>query len=176
MWRIFFFFMGVPMMIMSLFEAIDVLPYAVEYDVLVDGKSIEMTIDQKAELKEKIETLFGNCHTMPAFGVVTPEMYEEQINEGTFVSIKFDKEYKLNDLPFDELVFRVCKDCHGFNLIRGQKGIYNGRCVFLSVVDGTMDELYDYLSTFASSKVEASQEEQTVEAPQIEQKEEKISD
>ncbi len=183
MWRILFFFMGVPMMIMSLFEAVDVLPYSANYDVMVDGKTIEMTIDQKEELKTKVEELFANCHTMPAFGVVTPEIFQEQTKNGIYVSIKFDQTYMLNELPFDELVFGVGKDFYGFNLMRGNKGVFDGRCVYLSVIDGNMDELYNYLSSMVSpieapSEGESVTEEMTKseEVFKTENMEEKISD
>ena len=170
-------------MIMSLFEAVDVLPYAVNYDVMVDGKTIEMTIDQKEELEKKVESLFANCHTMPAFGVVTPEIFEEQTKDGVFVSIKFDDVYSINELPFDELVFCVEKDSYGFNLFRGMNGVFQGRCIYLSIVDGNMNDLYDYLSTMAPSvetlSVEESVTEETAEHEEVsgtENIEEKISD
>lgn len=177
MWRMLFFFMGVPMMIMSLFEAIDVLPYATDFNVLVDGKQIEMTVEQKTDLKGQVEKLFENCHTMPAFGVVTPKIYEEQIKDGIFVSIKFDQTYMLNELPFDELVFGVGKDFYGFNLMRGNKGVFDGRCVYMSVVDGNMDELYNSLSALTSGEEESNEIEQgEIVTKGEEGEEEKISD
>ena len=183
MWRILFFFMGVPMMIMSLFEAVDVLPYASSYDVMVDGKTIEMTVDQQEELKNKVESLFANCHTMPAFGVVTPEIFEEQTKDGIFISIKFNQVYSVNELPFNELVFRVEKDSYGFNLFRGMNGVFQGRCIYLSIVDGNMNDLYDYLSSIVPStevpKVEENVTEKKQEGEEVletENIEEKISD
>ena len=165
MWRIFFFFMGVPMMIMSLFEAIDVLPLVQNFDVTLDGQAVELSVEQEQQLKRQVENLFSNCRTMPAFAVVTPEMFEEQTKDGIYVSLKFDQEYKLNDLPFDELVFEVKKDCYGFNLLRGNKGVFNGRCVYLAIDDGTMDDLYDFLAgvTSKQNSVESSVQESTQE-------------
>jgi len=179
MLRMLFFFMGVPLMIMSFFETIDVMPYASDYTVMVDGKQIELTIDQKADLREKVESLFGNCHTMPAFGVVTPKIYEEQTKDGIYVSIKFDQTFCVNELPFDELVFNVNKDFMGFNLIRGNKGVYQGRCIYMSVVDGNMDDLYNFITGISGKpeiETQPSQEENVQEEKvQTENETEKIS-
>ena len=174
MLKMLFIFMGVPLMIMSFFETIDVLPYATDFNVMVGGKEIEISMEQKADLQEEIEKLFGNCHTMPAFGVVTPEIYQEQIKEGYYISIKFDQTYCVNELPFDELVFEVQKDFSGFNLLRGNKGVFQGRCIYMSIVDGNMDELFNLVKDIAGEgKVEI---EQPSESPVEAVKEEKISD
>ena len=149
MLKMLFFFMGVPLMIMSFFETIDVLPYATDFNVMVGGKEIEISMEQKADL-------------------------QEQIKEGYYISIKFDQTYCVNELPFDELVFEVQKDFSGFNLLRGNKGVFQGRCIYMSIVDGNMDELFNLVKDIAGEvKVEI---EQPSESPVEAVKEEKISD
>lgn len=152
MMRILFFFMGVPMMIMSFFEAIDVLPLVTNYNLFVNGNVVELTETEMQGLQEQVQKMFEGSHTMPAFGVVTNDIYQEDIKSGYFISMKFDCPIQINDLPFDELVFRVEKDFHGFNLMRGMNGIFQGRCIYIDLQERTMEELYDYIESLESVK------------------------
>lgn len=152
MMRILFFFMGVPMMIMSFFEVIDVLPYVTSYNLMVDGKVVELSETEEQGLQEQVLSLFEDSHTMPAFGVVFNDMYQEDIKNGYFVSLKFDSPIQINNLPFDELVFKVDKDFHGFNLMRGENGIFQGRCIYIDLQDKTMANLFEYIENLDSIK------------------------
>lgn len=162
MLRVLFFFMGVPMMIVSFFQATQALPYATDYSVYVNGNVVEISEADKEVIKEKVEAIFENSHTLPAFAVTTDEIFHEQIKDGIFVSIKFDNVLHINELPFDELVFKVEKDTHGFNLFRGMNGIFQGRCIYIDMMDGNMNDLYDFLTKFdkEESLEQESEEEQ----------------
>ncbi len=142
-----FFFMGIPLMIMSFFEAIDVLPYVAQTNLIVDGNTIELSQEQQDQLFVQIEQLFEGSKTMPAFGVTTPEMFAEDLKSGNFVSMKFDGLFEVNGLPFDELVFKVDKDYHAFNLIRGNNGVYNGRCIYIDLDEKDMSEFDQFIQT-----------------------------
>lgn len=168
MWRMLFFFMGVPMMIMSFFSAIEVLSYATDYQVMIDGKTVEISLEEKEILKQKVEDLFENSHTMPAFGVILPEMYDEAVQEGMYVSIKFDGVYSVNELPFDELVFGVNKGDTGFNLMRGNKGVFQGRCIYLDLIDKDQTDLFEFLQTLKGNAVEEIQPEPSDDAKEEE--------
>lgn len=145
MMRFLFFFMGVPMIIMSFFEAVDVLPYVSQYNLLVNGNVVELSQEETEQLQQQVEKLFENSHTMPAFGVVTDEIFHEDVQNGYFVSMKFQTPIKINELPFDELVFKIGRDFHGFNLMRGNHGIFQGRCIYIDLQERTMEELYDFV-------------------------------
>ncbi len=176
MLRMLFFFMGVPMMIMSFFHAYDALPFASDYNVLIDGKTIELTVDEKEQLRTQVELLLEKSHTMPAFGVVTQDIYQESIKDGFYVSIKFDNIVTINELPFDELVFGVNKGHSGFNLLRGIDGVFEGRCIYISLEDGNMDELYNFVTNLSQAKETAISQPSQAESQPEEQIEEKISD
>lgn len=152
MMKFLFFFMGVPMMIMSFYEAIDVLPYVTNYNLMVDGNVIELSETEVQGLQEQVVSLFEGSHTMPAFGVVFNDMYQKDVKNGYFVSLKFDSPIQINNLPFDELVFKVDKDFHGFNLMRGEKGIFQGRCIYIDLQDKTMANLFEYIENLDSVK------------------------
>lgn len=152
MMRFLFFFMGVPMIIMSFFEAVDVLPYVSQYNLLVNGNVVELSQEETEQLQQQVEKLFENSHTMPAFGVVTDEIFHEDVQNGYFVSMKFQTSIKINELPFDELVFKIGRDFHGFNLMRGNHGIFQGRCIYIDLQERTMEELYDFVEGLESVK------------------------
>ena len=152
MMKFLFFFMGVPMMIMSFYEAIDVLPYVTNYNLMIDGNVIELSETEVQGLQEQVVSLFEGSHTMPAFGVVFNDMYQKDVKNGYFVSLKFDSPIQINNLPFDELVFKVDKDFHGFNLMRGENGIFQGRCIYIDLQDKTMANLFEYIENLDSVK------------------------
>lgn len=169
MWRFLFFFMGVPMMIMSFFETVDVLPYVQSVDLMVDGKEIVLTEEESAKLQEEVFALFENSRTMPAFGVCFDEMHKEEVKNGTFVSLKFDGIYQVNDLPFDELVFKVERDFQGFNLCRGMRGIFQGRCIYIDLVQKDMSALSSFiesLPTVQEAKIPQSENNGSEQIPQ----------
>lgn len=166
--RVLFFIFGVPMMILSFFEAIDVLPYVQNLSVIADGKTIELTQEEQESLMQSVNELFENSHTMPAFGVVFDEMFKEQTQNGYFVSMKFPQLMEINDLPFDELVFQVSPDFYGFNLMRGIKGVFQGRCIFINLQNKTMSEFYEKLTNLESVK-NASVDESDKQTTEVEE-------
>lgn len=141
-------------MIMSFFQAVDVMPFVQDVDLIVNGNEIVLTEEEQTTLKEQVSTLFENGRVMPAFGVITPQMYEEQIQDGIFVSLKFDKVLELNGLPFDELVFKVQEDFQGFNLARGMNGVFQGRCVYIDLNGQNMQELSSYINSIPAVQTE----------------------
>lgn len=171
MMRIFFFAMGVPMMILSFFEAIQVMPFVESYDLIYDGNRIELTEEETETLQQHITALFENARTMPAYGVVTDEVFQEEIKDGYFVSLKFNHLMELNQLPFDELVFKIQENSYGVDLMRGVKGVVQGRCIHLDFQKDTIDELFDYVSNLRTEEsFEENEEGQTeIEEPNIEE-------
>lgn len=150
--RILFFFLGVPMMIMSFFEAVDVLPHVDTSSLIINGNVVELTETEQQNIMQQICDMFENSHTLPAFGVVFDDMYQEEIQSGVFVSLKFPHVFEVNELPFDELVFKVDPTFQGFNLMRGMKGIFQGRCIYIDLQDKTMQQLSDYINSLESVK------------------------
>ncbi len=146
-----YFLLGVPYMILSFFNTVDVLPHVISTSLLVDGHVIEMTQDEEKLLQEQVNMLFKDSRTMPAFGVVFNDMYKEEIKSGTYISLRFPQLMKVNELPFDELVFKVEADWTGVNLYRGLNGEFNGRCIYLDF-DKNMSELDNFIHNLDSVK------------------------
>lgn len=140
------------MMVMSFFEAIDALPFVAKIDLISDGQVLELTQDQQDSLRIQVEKLFENSLTMPAYGVVRDQDYKEEIKKGDYVSLKFNQMIEVNDLPFDELVFDVKSDFQGFNLMRGINGVFEGRCIYIRLVDKDMSELANTIQQIKGQK------------------------
>lgn len=143
--------MGVPMMIMSFFEAVDVLPYVAKIDLMTNGNSIELSQEQEQNLYTKVCELFKNSRTMPAFGVVFDNEFQKELQNGTYISLKFNGVFEVNELPFDELVFKVEPDWQGFNLMRGMKGVFEGRCIYINLQDKDMSQLNDLIAEITTN-------------------------
>lgn len=138
-------------MILSFFNTTDVLPYVTSTSLLVDGQIVEMTQDEQQSLQEQVAALFEDSRTVPAFGVVFDEMYKEEIKSGTYISLRFPQIMEVNELPFDELVFKIESDWTGVNLYRGINGVFNGRCIYLDF-DKDMSEIHDFIHNLESVK------------------------
>lgn len=164
MMRIMFFIMGVPMMILSFFEAIDVMPYVAQSAVIIDGNEVVLTQEQQQSLEEQISEMLQSAHTLPAFGVINSDEFESYVQQGKFVSLKFQRPLELNGLPFDELVFEVAPDIQAFNLFRGNRGVFQGRCIYIDLMGGSMENLSNLIDSFelvenAPTTEEPSEEE-----------------
>lgn len=139
------------MMIMSFFEAVDVLPYVAKIDLMTNGNSIELSQEQEQNLYTKVCELFKNSRTMPAFGVVFDNEFQKELQNGTYISLKFNGVFEVNELPFDELVFKVEPDWQGFNLMRGMKGVFEGRCIYINLQDKDMSQLNDLIAEITTN-------------------------
>ncbi len=152
MMRIMFFIMGIPMMILSFFEAVDVMPFVSSSSLIVDGSEIVLTEEEQNGLEEQLVSILQNAHTLPAYGVITHEMFQEQILQGRYISLKFDRVLELGGLPFDELMFRVDSDAQAFDLMRGMKGVFQGRCVHIDLMGNNMQALSTYVDELIAEK------------------------
>ncbi len=161
MMKMLFFFMGVPLMIMSFFQVQDVLPYANQLEIISNGNIVVLSQEQQDDLMQEIKTLLADSHTVPAFGVVFDDMYQQEIQSGNFVSIKFANVCEINGLPFDQLVFKVEKDWQGFNLMRGENGHFQGRCIYVDLMGKNMQNLaekVEILSKNANAALQVDEE------------------
>ncbi len=152
MLKVLFFLMGMPMMILSFFEAVDVIPYISTVEIYANGSQIEISNKEQLSLQKEIEELFRESLTMPAFGVAFDEMFKEDMKDGIFVSMKFDKIFQINELPFDELIFKVGENCQCLDLIRGIDGKYNGRCVHIDLNGKNMNKFLEHLKSLEGLK------------------------
>lgn len=102
-------------------------------------------IDNLENFNNVINNMLSSSHTMPAFGVSIHTETLKSIKTGVWLKLQYSTTQQVDDMIFDELLIEVNPTFQGFNIIRGNKGIYEGRCYYIDLIDNTMKSLYDYL-------------------------------
>ena len=111
--------------------------------VVIDNDYIK--VEQIEELNNVISDMLSGSRTMPAFGVSIHTETIKAIKNGVWLKLQYNGTQCIDDMPFDELLIEINPEFNGFNVIRGNKGIYDGRCFYIDL-EGSMQGLYDYLS------------------------------
>lgn len=116
-------------------------------EITVDN--INTTLTEKNplfdEILSQLDDMLEGSHEMPAFGVSLDNETKEAKKTGVWLELKYSATHSHNEMPFDSLLIEVQKDWTGFNIYRGNKGIYEGRCFYINLVDNNMDNLYEYI-------------------------------
>lgn len=102
-------------------------------------------IDNIKELNNVLNQMLEDSHEMPAVGVSIHTETLIAIKSGTWLKLQYDNTKMLNNITFDELLIEIKPDFTGFNIIRGNKGIYEGRCFYIDLVNKDMSKLYNYI-------------------------------
>ncbi len=119
-----------------------------------DGQIESTTLQQFEKIDSLFEDAISNACQMPAYGVSLDNLTKEEMKKGFWLEFKFDQTFVLNEMPFDSLLVKIEQNCFGVNLIRGNDGIYEGRCFYLDLNGKTFDDLYKYLTEIAGEKFE----------------------
>lgn len=160
---------------LSLFMIIPVLFCSrinVTTDLFEGAKNVEISFDNeiveisKTEFDE-FENIFcetiKDAHQLPAISISLDSETKEAMKEGLWIKFIFDKTQVKSEMPFDELLIKLEKDSFGFNIIRGNDGVYEGRCFYLDL-QKDCNKLYDFLynltlKTESESEVELESQE-----------------
>lgn len=113
--------------------------------ILVDNIQYDIVSTNKDFIINSLITTCNNSHEMPAFGVSIHKEAVEAIKTGIWIKLKYNTTQLHNDMPFDELLINVVSEDCGFNIIRGNNGIYEGRCYYVSL-EGNMSILYESIT------------------------------
>lgn len=113
--------------------------------VIIDGKCIN--IEYIDNLNKVLSGMLQNSNIMPALDVSIHTETLEAIKTGVWLKLQYNGTQTVNDMPFDELLIQVNPDFNGFNIIRGNRGIYEGRCYYINLVDNTMEGLYNFIKS-----------------------------
>lgn len=98
------------------------------------------------ELNLVVTDMIEDSHTMPAFGVSIHTETLKEIKKGVWLKLQYSQTNYVDDMPFDELLIEINPEFQGFNIIRGNKGIYEGRCFYIDLTNNTMRLLYDWVN------------------------------
>ncbi len=113
-------------------------------EVVIDDKHIIVEYDNN--LNQILNNMLSNSHTMPAIGVSLHAETLRAMQTGVWLKLQYNGTQVVDDMPFDELLIEVNPDFNGFNIIRGNRGIYEGRCYYIDLVNKTMKPLYDFIT------------------------------
>lgn len=125
-------------------EIVSVLDEASKIIVYKDGKNVEYfkNVDNYGKIYTAWKMMVEDSHQMPAFGVSIDADTKKAMNEGVWVEFVFDEVKSCCEMPFSKILVNVCADFGGFNLIRYDRGGYNGRCFYLNLAEKNMSEFY----------------------------------
>lgn len=112
--------------------------------IIINGECAEVKNIDK--LSNVLKTMLQHSHTMPAFGVSINSETQKEIKKGVWLKLIFNQTKWVNGMNFDELLIQVEPTFSGFNVIRGNNNVYDGRCYYIDLVDNTMDNLYQCIT------------------------------
>lgn len=111
--------------------------------IIKDGVLVEC---KENRINEELSLMLENSREMPAFSVSIHIDTIKEITRGCWLKLQYRETKVVNDMPFDELLIKVEQNVNGFNVIRGNKGIYEGRCYYIDLDNKSMNGLYNYIS------------------------------
>ena len=111
--------------------------------VIVDGDYNR--IQDVEGLNKIMDDMLKDGHTMPAFGVSIHTETLKAIQKGVWLKLQYNGTQVVDEMMFDELLIEVNPEFSGFNIIRGNRGIYEGRCYYIDLIDKNMKTLYDFI-------------------------------
>lgn len=126
-------------------EIDEYLGYINKINVIVNGKRKTYLIsDNEFRLiLSEMGYILGDCHDMPAFGVSIHNETVNAMKKGVWVEFFFPDTMTHNEMPFDGWLVQVEKDFTGFNIIRKYQEKYDGRCLYMRLMNGkSLDGLY----------------------------------
>jgi len=128
-------------------EIVNVINSTNSIDVVIDDNinTFEKEDDKYNEIIDQLNDMLEGSHEMPAFGVSLDNETKQAKKKGVWIELKYSATYTHNEMPFDTLLIEVQKDWTGFNIYRGNKGKYEGRCFYIDLVNNSMNNLYDTL-------------------------------
>ena len=154
MGRLLAFLLIVPILLCSQANVmVDLFSEVSMVEIYKDGEVYLLNQEQQKEFDEIFCEIMQGAIQKPAFAVSLDDLTKEEMKSGFWVKFIFDNTMFKSEMPFDELLFNVTENAHGVNIIRGNDGIYQGRCYYLDL-EGTMNMLYDFISQLSMNEQE----------------------
>ena len=131
-----------------LFTSVEIKPIqeyvtgANSVQIIKDGVFVEC---EQSVINQELSLMLENSREMPAFSVSIHIDTIKDIMQSYWIRFQYEETNVVNDMPFDELLIKVEQNVNGFNVIRGNKGIYEGRCYYIDLGNKSMNDLYNYI-------------------------------
>lgn len=107
--------------------------------VLYDNNIHNIEQEDISLIKNQFDILLENSHEMPALGVSIHNETLKEIKSGLWIKLIYNHSQNYCDMSFDELLIKITPNDYGLNIIRGNNGIYEGRCYYISLNLDTYD-------------------------------------
>lgn len=168
MQKVLFFFLVFPILFCS--SIADVVDLFCEAEMIVfykGGQQIYLSESEQSQIDELFSEAIEDSFSMPAFAVSIDNLTKEAMKSGYWIEFVFDKTMIANEMPFDSLLVNITQNQYGINLIRGNNGVYEGRCFYLDLMGKNLNDLYDYLLNLNTQEENFEVESQQLEEPDI---------
>ncbi len=117
-------------------------------EIYNNGQQVKMTQSDLDDFEKIFCDAIEEARQVPALGVAIDNLVKEDMKEGIWIKFIFEKTFIKSEMPFDELLINVQKNSSGFNIIRGNNGIYDGRCYYLEL-NSNLDKLYEFIENLS---------------------------
>lgn len=121
-------------------------------EYLQSPSSVEIIVDNNTIQLERLDSflielnkMLDNSQVMPAFGVSIHNHTVQALKKGIWLKFIYKQTNEAEGMFFDELIIEVQPKYSGFNIIRGNKGKYEGRCYYINLVGKDMSNVYNYI-------------------------------
>ena len=172
-----FFMMIFPILFCS--SVANVIDLFCEADMIVfykEGQQIYLSENDQSQIDQLFSDAIEKSYSMPAFAVSIDNLTKESMKSGLWIEFVFDKTMAASEMPFDSLLVNITQSQYGINLIRGNDGVYEGRCFYLDLNGNNLDKLYDYLSNLNIPSETFEVESQEIEETEIVEEENEKKD
>jgi len=112
--------------------------------VVYGNNLYSLSQDNVLNIQNLLFYLCNNSHEMPAIGVSIHNETIKAMRTGMWLKLKYNTTLSHNGMSFDELIININSNDYGFNIIRGNNGVYDGRCYYVSL-EKNIVELYNTL-------------------------------
>lgn len=125
----------------------DIRHYITNYDkaIVIIQDTYYSNINYE-EINAELNQMLDDAYSMPALGVSLHTQTLNELKNGVWLKLQYNGTQYVDDMPFDELLININPEFQGFNIIRGNKGIYDGRCYYINLTNKTMEALYNYIT------------------------------
>jgi len=117
-------------------------------EIIIDNQSrlFDKNSDNFNNISNTLYNLLSTAHEMPAYAVSLDSDTKEAIKQDCWIKLIYNNTMWYNDMNFDCLLINVNKEDQGFNIIRGNNNIYEGRCYYIALIENDMTELFNTIT------------------------------
>lgn len=125
-------------------QNVDILKEDVKVEVFNNGYIVDISSENVDKFDELFTEVLKTSRTMPALGVSLQNEVMKSLHNGVWVCYTFKEPCCVDDMCFDQLLIKFTKDMYGIDVIRGNRGVFEGRNYYIDIHQ-SLDNVYEYL-------------------------------